>query len=103
MKQAAIYQVKGPFKAGENAIASLLDKAGRAGKVRIGISIDTRDWLPLSKGEQGFSFVITGPTNTATIQMGRSCMYESDQGLYISSIVFNKDAPQSTIINIVGC
>lgn len=99
MKQGAVYQVKGPFTAGENAIADIISKAGGAGQVRFGISLDEKDWLPL----EDFSFVVTGPTSTATIQMGRSCMYESDKGVYVTSIVFNQDAPESTIINVVGC
>lgn len=102
MREGSVYQAKGPFTAGENAIASVIKEAGSAGKVRIGISIDTKDWLPLSDGE-GFTFTITGTGDPVTIQMGRTCMYESEDGLYVDSITFNKDAPVSTIINLIGC
>lgn len=102
MKEAGIYQIKGPFTAGVNVIQSLLDSQDSSINVRVGISLDTKDWLPFGQTEEGFSFSIAGPKLNTVIQMGRTCMYETDQGISIYSIVFNQDAPQSTIVNLIS-
>lgn len=102
MKEGAVYQVKGPFKSGENALASLYTKEGVSGaqKIRFGISLDEKDWLPLA---QKFSFTVTGVDSPVTVLMGRSHIYETDDGVYVASIAFNVDAPESTKINFIVC
>lgn len=100
IREGGFYQIKGPFTAGQNALSDFFSQEGAtSAKVRVGISLDTKDWIKL----QDFAFTITGTTFSAIVQMGRTCMYQTDQGAIISSIVFNQDAPASTIINLVGC
>lgn len=99
MNTAGIYQIKGPFAAGTNVLTNILPKDGNTTKwARVGISIDTKDWMPLADAQNGFSFTI----NSDVIQMGRTCMYETSQPIRLDSIVFNQDAPESTIVNLIG-
>jgi hypothetical protein len=49
MNTAGIYQIKGPFAAGTNVLTNILSKDGNTTKwARVGISIDTKDWMPLA-------------------------------------------------------
>ncbi len=105
MRAGTIGQIKGPFRAGSNAFAQLWSSQGTTSeKMRIGISIDEKDLMPFGDVDTyptGFSFIISGPNSTALIQMGRTGMYESDQPVQVSSLIFTSNAPQSVIINFV--
>ena len=105
MKPGTVGQIKGPFQAGQNAFAQLWQKQGTTlEKMKLGISIDEKDLLPFGDVETyptGFSFMVSGPNNTALIQMGRTGIYESDQPVLISSLIFTNNAPQSVIVNFV--
>lgn len=98
MDISGVYQVKGPFKAGQNVVQKILKTDSNAtyptSYARVGISINTKDWMPF----KDFYFNI----NSIKIQMGRSCMYETSQPIQIDSITFDEDAPASTIINLIG-
>lgn len=100
MSTGGCYQLKGPFKAGTNILSSLYAKEGVSSPtLRVGISLNVKDWLAIPT----FSFTIVELDRTALIQMGRTCMYESDDGIPVTSITFNQDAPESTIVNLVVC
>lgn len=105
MRPGTIGQVKGPFNAGENAFARLFQEEGTNSEtMRIGVSIDEKDFLPFgntSAYPNGFAFTITGTAGSDLIQMGRTCMYETDKAIRVNSLVFENDAPQSVIINFV--
>ena len=102
MKEGAVYQIKGPFKSGENVLSDIYSKEGATGaqRIRFGISLDEKDWLPLART---FSFTVTGIGSPVTVLMGRSHIYEIDDGVYVSSIAFNQDAPESTKVNFIVC
>lgn len=82
-------QIKGPFEANQNVFTS-------AQKVRLGISIDTKDLMPFGEDRvEGLSFKINGQL----IEMGRTGMYETGDYINVSSLSFNKKTPASVIIN----
>lgn len=105
MRAGTVGQIKGPFQAGRNAFAQLWSSQGTTSeKMKIGISIDEKDLMPfgdVNTYPTGFSFTISGPNNTALVQMGRTGMYESDQPVQVSSLIFTNNAPQSVIVNFV--
>ena len=107
MKAGIVGQLKGPFQAGVNIFNGILDSQSQP--MKIGISIDEKDLLPYGKDEPktddpnqeyyptGFSFSISG----VQIQMGRTGMYETDNPISVSSLIFNYNTPQSVIVNYV--
>lgn len=91
MKAGTLGQVKGPFKAGENAIAAI----GGEQTLRFGISIDKKDFMSF---KDDFIFNINGQE----FHMSKACVYEVDESVSVSSIVFPNGAPESVIINYVA-
>ena len=103
MKAGIVGQLKGPFQAGVDIFNGSLSNQ----RMKIGISIDEKDLLPYGKDKPetddpdqkyyptGFSFSISG----VQIQMGRTGMYETDDVIQVSSLIFNDNTPQSVIVN----
>ena len=105
MRAGTVGQIKGPFQAGTNAFSELWNSQGTGSEMmRIGVSIDEKDLMPFGNTSiypTGFSFTISGGNNTTLVQMGKTCMYQSDQPVQVSSLVFTYNAPQSVIVNFV--
>ncbi len=82
MRAGFLGQVKGPFQGGKNALQEFYDKNNTSSeKMKLGISIDEKDFLPYGNEElypNGLAFTIVGPINSVLVQMGRTCMYETD-------------------------
>lgn len=104
MTSGTMKQLKGPFPFGVNIFGNDFSD-----KIKIGISLDQKDFLPFGYYDEGFSFTLQRSSSQVLIQMGRTCMYESDEGINaITGLVFNKPngyqydyTPQSVIVNYV--
>lgn len=105
MRAGYLGQIKGPFLAGQNVLEDFYSNNNTTSeKLKFGISIDEKDLLPF--GDEinyptGLSFSVEGPNSSSLIQMGRTGMYESDDAVQISRIIFSSDVPESVIINFV--
>lgn len=91
MKTGICGQLKGPFYAGQNLTNRIAD--GGTGFLRLGISLDEKDFMTYEK--TGFYFYING----VAYKMGKTCMYEMDTPMVITSLSFNNETPASVIIN----
>lgn len=103
MRAGTVGQLKGPFRANRNVFTELFAEEGTTSEnMKIGVSINEQDLMPFGDEQEyptGIAFVISSPTETTTVQMGRTGMYETDQPLQVNSLVFLNEAPESVIIN----
>ncbi len=84
-------QLTGPFSAGQN----LATQIGAGRKVKFGISIGEKDYMKL----QDFCFKVNNILTRVNIYIGRTFIYETDDGIILSELSFPDGAPASTIIN----
>lgn len=105
MRAGTIGQLKGPFQAGQNVFSSLFAQEGtNSEKMKFGVSINEKDLMPfgnLSSYPNGLAFNVATPIGTVLVQMGRTCMYETDGAVQVNSLSFINNTPQSVIINYV--
>ena len=86
-----IGQVKGPIDSGTDIITSEGIQMGA--KIRFGVSVSPRDLMPIPD----WYFKV----NDRQINMGKTGMYETDEPIAVSSLVFPMAAPISTLIDFV--
>ena len=103
MTAGTLLQLKGPFAYGQNVLGSNFSD-----KIKFGISLDMKDYLPYGKYDGGFSFSITTDDGNVPIKIGKTCMYETDEPVIVKGLQFIKPSgdpddytPESVIINIV--
>lgn len=91
MAVGLITQYQGPIEAGVN-IASFLRRADQGGGAcKIGISLDEKDFYQC---KDGFWFKINGEL----YQMGRTCIYQSDDYFVLNQLSFPNGAPKSILV-----
>lgn len=102
MTPGMIGQLKGKFSKGKNVFETVFKQYDSDGEnMKFGISLNERDSLPfgnIAVYPTGLSFTLNGST---VIEMGRTCMYETDEPTAVTSLSFNEDTPESVIINYV--
>lgn len=84
-------QIRGPFGMSEDIVSKLDLPIGY--KIRFGVSVDPYDMMPIPD----WYFEVNG----AHIKMGKTCMYETDEPVIISTFTFPIGAPASTLVDFV--
>ena len=110
-------QLQGPFDAGTNIVNIIKAEYNRVtGEilnpvfVKLGLSIAEKDHMiftmPIQSGDQypqSFQFIIRqqGEAQGQTFWLGKTQIYESDDGLEITELSFPQGAPASVLIDYV--
>lgn len=87
MNNGTIGQVKGPFSSSENIITTRLGSLSSDQTIKIGVTIGEKDWMQFGdkkKYPKGFYFIL----NNTEIEIGRTCIYETDEPLCVSNLQF---------------
>lgn len=108
-----IGQLVGPFNSNVNIIPLISNKEGISNLIffKLGISLGEKDYMVYTREEvendhvnikKRFNFKITFGDELAgsgtEFWLGKTQIYESDEGLYIKELIFPEGAPASTLI-----
>ena len=108
-----IGQLVGPFNSDVNIIPLISNKEGISNPIffKLGISLGEKDYMVYTREEvendyvnikKRFNFKITFGDELAgsgtEFWLGKTQIYESDEGLYIKELIFPEGAPASTLI-----
>ena len=101
-------QLQGPFTEGTNIIPYIINKVNSMGGninnpifAKIGITLAEKDFMLFGENKSSFKMLITIDGDTQEIWMGKTQIYESDNGLNLSSLIFPQGAPASVFIDYV--
>ena len=104
-----IGQAQGPFSSETNVIDIIVPqiraKGGDVSKpifAKFGISIGEKDYMIFDKEEKDkFKFIIDFGDGETIVWMGKTQIYESDEGIRINTLKFPQGAPASVLIEYV--
>lgn len=105
-----IGQIQGPFSSNTNIVNLIRAEIGGTGSApifaKLGISLAEKDFMIFGKEEDGtmptsFKFYLDQGDGPEEFWVGRTQMYESDDGLTLTSLVFPQGAPASVFVEYV--
>lgn len=105
-----IGQIQGPFSSNTNVVQLINAKIGKPfGEpifAKLGISLAEKDYMIFGAEEDGtmptsFKFYLDQGEGATEFWVGRTQIYESDEGITIKSLVFPQGAPASVLIEYV--
>jgi len=102
-------QLTGPFSSNDNIITLIGRKEGLSTPIffKLGISLGEKDYMVYTRESvvndcinviKRFTFTVDLGDGDEEFWLGKTYIYESDEGLYIASLKFPEGAPASTLI-----